>query len=48
LTFYAPWLEKIGDLPGAVNYWGQAILANPKNKSLYQAEIDRLNKMIKP
>lgn len=47
LTSYAAWLEKVGDLQKAKEYWQQAITINPDGKPIYQAEIDRLEKLIK-
>jgi tetratricopeptide (TPR) repeat protein len=46
VTFYAPWLEKVGDIPKAIEYWKKAIDANPESKTIYQAEIDRINKQL--
>ncbi len=46
-TFYAPWLEKIGSYQAAIDYYNKAIDANPDRKPLYQAEIDRIKKLIK-
>lgn len=44
ITDYAVYLEKVGDLEGAKEYWQKAIEAYPVNKVLYQQEIERLEK----
>jgi len=47
MTSYATWLEKSGDLKSALDYWQQAVLINPDNKSTYETEISRLQKLVK-
>jgi tetratricopeptide (TPR) repeat protein len=47
ITAYAVFLEEIGDLQGAKSYWEKAIDVNGANRSQYQAEIARLEKLIK-
>jgi tetratricopeptide (TPR) repeat protein len=42
ISYYATWLEGIGDKTGAKEQWQRAIEANPSASSTYQAEIDRL------
>ena len=44
ITVYAQFLESIGNLQESKEYWQKAIIAFPPNTSLYQVEIDRLNK----
>ena len=46
ITTYASWLEKVGNLQEAVNYWKKAIESNPDRKVVFQAEITRLNALI--
>ena len=46
ITVYAQYLESIGDLASARQYWQKAIIANPTGKSTYQKEIDRINKTL--
>ena len=46
VTFYAQFLEKIGDLKGAKAQWQKAIQINPSGKKDYQAEVTRLDKLI--
>jgi tetratricopeptide (TPR) repeat protein len=47
MTVYAQFLEKTGNLQAAKEYWQKAIIANPKGKKIYQAEVDRLDKLLK-
>jgi len=47
VTYYAVFLEKIGDLAGAKAQWQKAIQINPTGRKDYQAEIARLDKLIK-
>ncbi|MBX4191379.1 MAG: hypothetical protein KW804_01100 [Candidatus Doudnabacteria bacterium] len=47
ITVYAEYLERVGNLPKAIEYWKQAITLNSKNKALYQAEIVRIEKLVK-
>ncbi len=47
LSSYATWLEKIGDIAGAIDKWKKVADINPEDKKLYQAQIDRLQKLIK-
>lgn len=47
LILYAKFLEKIGDLPGAVQQWKKAIEVNPEGKSTYEAEITRIQGLVK-
>lgn len=42
VVVYAQFLEEKGDLAAAIKYWEMAILKNPDNTALYQAEIARL------
>lgn len=42
LSFYAEFLESIGDKQGAINVWNTAISVDPKRTSMYQTEIIRL------
>ncbi len=46
-TFYATWLEKSGNLAGSIDYWKKAIDVNPANKKVYEAEIKRIEGLIK-
>lgn len=45
-TAYASWLESVGNLQASKEYWQKAINLNPDNKKQYQAEVDRLNKLL--
>lgn len=47
ITIYAQFLEEKGDLKGAIEQWKKAIAANAGNKELYQAEITRLEGLMK-
>ena len=42
VTFYATWLEKVGNLHRAKELWQAAIEINPDKKAIYQQEIKRL------
>ncbi|OGE75591.1 MAG: hypothetical protein A3I07_02760 [Candidatus Doudnabacteria bacterium RIFCSPLOWO2_02_FULL_42_9] len=46
VTRYAQFLEETRNLKDAIGYWQKAIELFPLRKSLYQAEIDRLEKLI--
>ena len=46
LTAYATWLESVGNLQAAKEYWQKAIVANPAGKKIYQGEIARLDKLM--
>ena len=41
-TSFAGYLEKIGDIEGAIKQWEKAMESFPENKELYEAEIQRL------
>jgi tetratricopeptide (TPR) repeat protein len=47
ITSYAAWLEKSGNYQAAKEYWQKAIQKSPANKKLYEAEIKRLDALIK-
>lgn len=47
ITLYAQFLEGKKDFRGAVEQWKKAIAAYPQNKDIYQAEINRLEGLIK-
>lgn len=42
ITAYATFLEEIGNLQAAKEYWQKAVEANPGRRSLYEEEIKRL------
>ncbi len=44
VTAYARILENLGDKASAIKEWQKAITLNPSMQSVYQAEIDALNK----
>lgn len=46
-TSYADWLEKAGNLQAAKEYWQQAGVINPNGKKIYDAEIKRLDALMK-
>lgn len=46
ITYYAKFLEQIGDLEAAEHYWQRAIERNPDGRTTYEAEITRLNHKI--
>lgn len=46
VTVYAQFLEKKGDLQGAIEQWESAITKNPNGQNLYQAEIDRITQKL--
>ena len=43
-TSFAGYLEKIGDIEGAIEQWERAREVYPENKEVYEAEIARLKK----
>jgi hypothetical protein len=45
ITNFARIAENNGDKSEAVVIWNKAIEVYPQNKTIYQAEIDRLNKL---
>ena len=45
-TSYARYLEKIGDLQGAKEYWQKAIESNPTGRNIYEAEIKRIDEKL--
>lgn len=47
ITAYAQFLEEKNDLSGAIEQWKKAITANSQDKDKYQAEIVRLEGLIK-
>jgi tetratricopeptide (TPR) repeat protein len=47
ITVYAQFLEEIGNLQPAKEYWQKAIEANPDRKALYQTEIKRVEEKMK-
>ncbi len=47
LVSYAQYLESLGDLVGALETMKAALAVQPNQSSLYQPEIDRLEKLIK-
>lgn len=47
LVSYAIFLEKSGNLQGAIEYWQKALAVNPAGKAQYQAEIERLKERIR-
>lgn len=42
---YAQFLEQAGNLQAAKEYWQKAIVANPSSKSVYEQEIERIEKL---
>jgi tetratricopeptide (TPR) repeat protein len=47
ITTYADWLSKSGNLQASKEYWQKAIEINPKLKKTYQAQIDKIDKLLK-
>lgn len=47
VTMYAQFLEKQGDVVSAVAQWKKAIELNPDQKDVYQAEIVRIQNLLK-
>jgi tetratricopeptide (TPR) repeat protein len=47
ITTYADWLQDNGNLQASKEYWQKAIEINPKLKKTYQAQIDKINKLLK-
>lgn len=47
VTAYASWLEKSGDLSKAKEYWQKAAIADSSNKKVYDAQIKRIDDLIK-
>lgn len=47
ITAYAQYLEEKGELKGAMVQWKKAAIINAANKDVYQAEISRLEGLIK-
>src|SRR3989338_1336909 len=46
-TSFAGYLEKIGDIEGAIKQWEKAIEGFPDNKDIYEAEVNRLESMLR-
>jgi tetratricopeptide (TPR) repeat protein len=47
ITSYASWLERVGNLQASREYWEKAIVVNPGAKKIYEAEINRIDKVLK-
>jgi tetratricopeptide (TPR) repeat protein len=47
ITTYADWLQDNGNLQASKEYWQKAIEINPKLKKIYQAQIDKIDKLLK-
>ena len=45
-TDWARYLEKIGDLQGAKEYWQRAVESNPTGRNIYEAEIKRIDEKL--
>jgi tetratricopeptide (TPR) repeat protein len=46
ITAYAGFLEKTGNTQKAIEYWQKAEEENPDQKSIYEKEIERLQKLL--
>jgi tetratricopeptide (TPR) repeat protein len=46
ITAYAGFLEKIGNIQKAIEYWQKAGVENPDQKNTYDIEIERLQKTL--
>jgi tetratricopeptide (TPR) repeat protein len=47
ITSYAAFLESVDNLQASKEYWQKAVVSYPANKAVYEAEITRLDTLIK-